>query len=136
MKMRLIKKEPGMRDERIAIEAAVKIYLDGLYEGNVEKLASVFHATSALTYEEEGSLKVLPRDEWLSAVSKRPSAQARGLDRADQILQVDQSSSTTAFVKLKCAIPPRFFTDYLSLLKVEGKWQVAQKVFSTEVHNR
>jgi hypothetical protein len=35
-------------------------------------------------------------------------------------------------VKLNCAIPPRFFTDYLSLLKVEGRWQVAQKVFATE----
>ena len=36
-----------------------------------------------------------------------------------------------AFVKLKCALPPRFFTDYLCLLKVEGRWQVAQKVFAT-----
>ena len=28
---------------------------------------------------------------------------------------------------------PRFFTDYLSLLKVDGRWVVAQKVFSTVV---
>ena len=37
-----------------------------------------------------------------------------------------------AFVKLKCALPPLFFTDYLSFLKIEGKWQVAQKVFARE----
>ena len=43
-----------------------------------------------------------------------------------------QASATMAFVKLKCAIPPRFFTDYLSFLKVEGRWQIAQKVFATE----
>jgi hypothetical protein len=41
------------------------------------------------------------------------------------------SSPTSAFVKLKCAIPPRYFTDYLCFLKVEGRWQVAQKVFAT-----
>ena len=52
--------------------------------------------------------------------------------RHDRILQIDQASPTAAFVKLECAIPPRYFTDYLSLLKVEGRWQVAQKVFATE----
>lgn len=51
----------------------------------------------------------------------------------DAILQVDQSGPTTAFVKLKCQIPPRHFTDYLNLLKVDGRWVVAQKVFATVV---
>jgi len=121
-----------MSDDRAAIEAVVQTYLDGLYEGNVEKLAAAFHPTSSLTYEENGSLTPLPRDQWLEAVRSRPSPQSRGLPRHDRILQVDQASPTTAFVKLSCAIPPRFFTDYLSLLKLEGRWQVAQKVFATE----
>lgn len=122
-----------MADDLIEIRAAVKTYLDGLYEGNADKLASVFHPTSSLTYEEGGALKPLPRDEWLAAVRARPSAQSRGLARHDEILQIDQSSPTTALVRLKCALPPRFFTDYLCFLKIEGKWQVAQKVFSTEM---
>jgi len=119
-----------MSDDRSAIEAAAKLYLDGLYEGDAEKLASVFHPTSALTYEADGAVSILPRDEWLKAVRERASPQSQGLPRHDEILVVDQSSPSTAFVKLKCAIPPRFFTDYLSFLKVDGRWQVAQKVFS------
>ena len=115
-----------------AIEAAVKSYLDGLYEGDADKLASAFHPTSSLTCEENGALTPLPRDRWLAAVRERPSPQSRGLPRHDRILQIDQASATAAFVKLNCAIPPRYFTDYLSLLKVEGRWQVAQKVFATE----
>ena len=122
-----------MAEDIVEIRAAVKNYLDGLYEGDADKLARVFHPTSSLTYEEGGELKPLPRDEWLAAVRARPSAQSRGLTRHDEIVQIDQSSPTTAWVKLKCAIPPRFFTDYLCLLKVAGKWQVAQKVFSTEI---
>lgn len=121
-----------MTQDKDAIEAAVQTYLDGLYEGDADKLAAVFHATSSLTYEEDGKLTPLPRDEWLEAVRNRPSPQSRGLPRHDKVLQVDQASPTMAFVKLKCAIPPRFFTDYLCLLKVEGRWQVAQKVFATE----
>ncbi len=121
-----------MSEDRAAIEAVVQTYLDGLYEGDVAKLAAAFHPTSSLTYEENGSLTPLPRDQWLEAVRARPSPQSRGLPRHDRILQIDQASPNTAFVKLNCAIPPRFFTDYLSLLKVEGRWQVAQKVFATE----
>ena len=121
-----------MASDVAAIRTAAQIYLDGLYEGNADKLASVFHPTSALTWEENGVLTPLPRDQWLEAVRNRPSAKARGLARQDEILQIDQASPTMAFVKLKCAIPPRLFTDYLSFLKVEGKWQIAQKVFAIE----
>ena len=115
-----------------AIEAAVQSYLDGLYEGDAEKLAGVFHPTSSLTYEDGGALTPIPRNEWLKAVRERPSAKSRGLSRHDHVLQIDLATPTMAFVKLKCALPPLFFTDYLSFLKIEGKWQVAQKVFARE----
>lgn len=120
-------------DEDIrAIEAAVQTYLDGLYEGDADKLSSVFHPTSSLTYEDAGALTPIPRDDWLKVVRERPSAKSRGLARHDHILQIDLATPTMAFVKLKCALPPLFFTDYLSFLKVDGKWQVAQKVFARE----
>ncbi len=122
-----------MTDERTAIKAAVQTYLDGLFEGDADKLASVFHPASALTSEQNGVLTTLPRDEWLAIVRGRASAKAQGLERRDEILDIDQSSPTTAFVKLKCQLPPRYFTDYLCFLKIDGKWQVAQKIFATEV---
>ena len=47
-------------DDRDAIEQAIQAYLDGLYEGDADKLASVFHETRALTFEHDGKLTVLP----------------------------------------------------------------------------
>jgi hypothetical protein len=117
--------------DRQAIEQMVQTYLDGLYEGDADKLASVFHDTSVLTYEQDGKLAVLPREQWLKAVRERPKPKDKGLPRDDVILMIDQSGPTTAFVKLKCQIPPRYFTDYLNLLKIDGRWVVAQKVFAT-----
>ena len=35
-----------MSQDRAEIEAVVQTYLDGLYEGDVDKLASAFHPTS------------------------------------------------------------------------------------------
>jgi len=36
-----------------------------------------------------------------------------------------------AFAKVECQLPPRYFTDYLTLLKVDGRWQVIAKAFHT-----
>ena len=119
--------------ERAAIEAVIKTYLDGLYEGNADKLAEAFHPTSSLAQTLEGQLKVTPRDAWLEIVRNRPSPQSQKLQRGDEILTIDVAGPTLAFVKLRCAIPPRYFTDQLSLLKIDGRWQIAQKVFQTEM---
>jgi hypothetical protein len=121
-----------MSEDLKAIEAVIKTYLDGLYEGDADKLAKAFHPTSALAQSLNGELQVTPRDAWLDAVRKRPSPKTNGLVRDDHVLSIDIASPQMAFVKLKCAIPPRYFTDQLSMLKIDGRWQIAQKVFQTE----
>jgi hypothetical protein len=121
-------------DDAKAIESVIQSYLDGLHEGDAGKIASAFHPTSALTsISEAGELAITPRDIWLDNVRNRPSPKQRGLPRHDQVLSIDLVGPTMAYVKLKCAIPPRFFTDQLSLLKIDGRWQIAQKVFMTEL---
>lgn len=119
--------------ERAAIEQTIQTYFDGLYDGDADKLASIFHEAAALTFEQDGHVTVLPLAQWLKSVRERPSPKARGLTRDDAILSLDQSGPTTAFVKVRCQIPPRYFTDYLNLLKADGRWCVVQKVFATVV---
>jgi Putative lumazine-binding len=115
-----------------AIRSVIQTYLDGLYEGDADKLAVAFHPTSALAGIADGKLQVTPRDTWLAAVRTRPAPKAQGLARGDQIISIDIAGPTMAFVKLRCQIPPRYFTDQLSMLKIDARWQVAQKVFQTE----
>ena len=119
-----------------AVEATVRTYLDGLYEGDTEKLSHVFHPTSALTTaREDGTIQIVPREEWLEAVRNRPAPKSVGLQRDDHILTIDLVGPTLALVKVKCQMPPRYFTDLLSLLKIESRWQVVQKVFMTETRS-
>jgi hypothetical protein len=42
------------------------------------------------------------------------------------------SDCPAALVKLKLQIPPRYFTDVLSCLKVNGTWKIAQKVMTSK----
>ncbi len=116
-----------------ALEARARLYLDALYEGDADRLASVFLPGAALTQSLDGKLQVTPRDAWLEIVRNRPAPRAAGLARHDRILTIDRVSNDLALVKLTCALPPRHFVDLLSFVKVEGAWWIAQKVFTTEV---
>ena len=122
-----------MSTDKAAIEQAVQTYFDGLYEGDADRLASIFHPTSELTFAQEGKLVVWTRDQWLDNVRKRESAKSKGSPRDDGILIFDQSGPDTAFVKVKCQLPPLYFTDYLVFMKADGTWKVAQKIFATVV---
>ena len=45
---------------------------------------------------------------------------------------MDQSGPETAFVKVACQIPPRYFTDYLVLNLTGDGWKIVSKVFRSE----
>lgn len=118
-----------------AIEKVIWTYLDGLHEGDTKKLAAAFHEVSHLYSAGGDGVADLPRAKWLEMVGSRPSAKSQGLPRTDRIVSIDQSGPETAFVKVECAIPLRFFTDYLLLLKASGQWRIVSKSFRTDVRS-
>jgi hypothetical protein len=123
--------EDIMASDLNELEQALQTYFDGLYEGDTAKLGKLFHDVSHLFSVTDGKLADMSREQWFEMMRSRPSAQSRDLPRRDWIVQIDRSSPTTAFAKVQCQIPPRYFTDYLTLLKVDGGWQVISKSFHT-----
>lgn len=122
-----------MSSDVAAIEKVVWTYLDGLYEGDTAKLGQAFHEGSHLYSMHEGGVADLPREKWFELVKSRPSGKAKGLARTDRIISIDLSGPETAFVKLECSLHPRYFTDYLTLLKLKDGWKVVSKTFRTDV---
>ncbi len=116
-------------DHVAAIEAVVKTYLDGLYEGDVTKLGQAFHEACHLYSAGADGVADLPRAKWFELVASRTSPRAAGHARTDRIVSIDLSGPETAFVKLECSVPQRDFTDYLLLLKTAGGWQIVSKSF-------
>jgi hypothetical protein len=115
------------------IEAVVQTYLDGLYEGDGAKIAAAFHPVAHLYNVVDGAVVDLPRADWLTMIAGRPSPASRGLAREDRILAMDMAGEDAACVKVNCCIPPRYFTDYLLLLKTAEGWKIVSKSFHTEL---
>jgi hypothetical protein len=116
------------------LEHALQTYFDGLYEGDTTKLACVFHDVAHLFSVTDGKLGDMSREQWFDMVRSRKSAQSQDLKRHDWVVQIDRSSPTTAFAKVQCQIPPRYFTDYLTFVKLADGWRIVSKTFHTETH--
>ena len=117
------------RLDRSTVEAVVNHYFDGLYEGNAEKLGAVFDASADLRWVEKGKLQVLTVPDWLERVRNRPSGKAEGKAREDFIVTIDRSDESTAFIKVRCQLPPRYFTDYLVAMKLSDGWTIVSKSY-------
>ena len=124
-----------MSSEVAAIEKVLQVYFDGLYEGDTKKLGEAFHPSSHL-YSAGGDGKAAdwPRTDWFKMVEGRPSAKSKGSVRADRIVSIDFSGPTTAIAKVECQIPPRYFTDYLTFVKLAEGWKIVSKTFHTLTH--
>ena len=118
-----------MTYDRSSVEAVVNHYFDGLYEGSAEKLGAIFHPTADQRWLENGELKVLSVPDWLDRVANRPSAKAEGKPRNDFVMTIDHSDENTAFIKVKCQLPPRYFTDYLVAMKLADGWRIVSKSY-------
>jgi Putative lumazine-binding len=118
-----------MSHDRSSVEAVVQGYFDGLYEGNAETLGAIFHETADLRWLDNGELQVLSVPDWLDRVRKRPSAKAEGKPREDFIVTIDRSDASTAFIKVRCQLPPRYFTDYLVAMKLKDGWRIVSKSY-------
>jgi Putative lumazine-binding len=118
-----------MSHDRSTVEAVVQHYFDALYEGDADKLGEIFHPSADLRWVEKGDLKVLTVPDWMGWVRKRPSAKAEGKPREDFIVTIDRSDESTAFIKVRCQLPPRYFTDYLVAMKLKDGWQIVSKSY-------
>ncbi|QCK86551.1 nuclear transport factor 2 family protein [Phreatobacter aquaticus] len=122
-----------MAHDRSTIEAVIQHYFDGLYEGDADKLGAIFHPSADLRWQEKGELQVLTAPDWLDRVRKRPSAKSEGKAREDFTVLIDRSDATTALVKVRCQLPPRYFTDYLVLMKLTDGWTIVSKSYRYDV---
>jgi len=115
-----------------ALAAIAKTYCDAAYEMDADKFASLFHPSCSVTKAgEDGHVSVTPIEMWLAGVRSMKAPKLQGLERHDEILSIDVVRDL-ALLKLKLQIPPRYFIDMLSCLKVDGAWRIVQKVTTIE----
>ena len=110
-------------------------YFDGLYDGDLDKFGRLFHPNSRLYLTDGATVTDLSRDRYFEMIAARRSPRDQGLRRHDRILSIHKAGPDTALATVNCAMPPKYFTDYLTLLRTTDGWQIISKTFHTDVHD-
>ena len=118
-----------MDSRYVELTAVMSDYFDGLYRSDVSILSNVFHPEARYSCATEGALTCLGTDQYLPMVKQRQSPASRNEPRSDRIISIEFAGPVTAFVRAECAIGPKHFTDFLSFVLLNGRWQIIAKVF-------
>jgi hypothetical protein len=116
-----------------AVVAVLYDYFDGIYFGDTTILARVFHPNAMYACPTGGTLLQLGMDEYFPVVEKRPAPASVGQQRLDRIVSIEFAGPGLAIARVECAILPKRFVDLLTLILIEGRWQIISKVFHFEV---
>jgi Putative lumazine-binding len=116
-----------------AITSVLNNYLEGLYRSDTQILRQVFHPAALYACATDGSLLTLRMEAYFPIVDKRPSPASRGDARTDRIIAIEFAGPVTALAHVACSIKPKHFIDLLTLVLVDGRWQIISKVFHYEL---
>ena len=120
-----LKPVASYQSDHEAIVGLLNDYFDGLFEGDVEKLRSIFHADAWL----KGNNYRKTLNEWLEAVANRPIPGDEGMEYNFNIQSLEIIGDQ-AMAKVDAPLLAAHFIDFLGLLKENGQWKIVNKMFT------
>jgi hypothetical protein len=120
----------------VEVTAVVSDYFEGLYRSDSTILRKVFHPSALFACASDGTLLTLRMDEYFPIIDKRPSPASRNDPRTDRIISIEFAGPITALARVECSILPKHFIDLLTLICLDGRWQIISKVFHFDLSVR
>ena len=111
------------------VELVLQSYFDGLYECDLEALRKVFHPRAIYVCATEDELTYLTMDQYFPIVAARIPPAQKGEPRRDAIEAISFAGTKTAAARVRCSIGEKYFTDFLTLVLQDDRWQIISKVF-------
>lgn len=114
--------------QEAAVRAVVEAYLHGLKFNDVPSLRSAFWPDAKLLFvTRNGSLGQLSQEEWYKMFAGSAGKEEEGDLRIANVDITDNAAS----VKVIETYPKSIYVDYLNLLRLNGKWIVVNKIYTS-----
>src|SRR6185369_12563693 len=116
-------------DDEKAVRETVNHYLNGLKFNDVESLKRAFYPEAKLFFvKRDQQLGQLTQEQWYKGFAASAGKEEKGTLR---ITAVDITGNA-ASVKVEENYETSKYTDYLSLLKLDGGWRIVNKIYVAE----
>ena len=109
------------------VRAAIGHYFQGHATGDAAAMRKAFLPTAHIEGVRDGTFTSWTVDEYCSRFSGKPAPDEASRRRTIDSIDV---SGTSAMAKATLIHGPTTFTDYFVLLKVDGEWKIANKVYT------
>ena len=109
-----------------AVRKPLELYLQGHATGNGDFWRQAFHPSARIEGIRDGKLLSRTAAEFAAGASGKPADDEA--QRKRRIVSVDVTDDA-AFAKIELDYPKVKFTDYFTLLKVDGEWKIMSKVY-------
>jgi hypothetical protein len=113
------------------IQKTLQYYFDGHYHSDTEKLKKAYHPNSQVIGYWNGSLSFESLDGYLEFVKATPATSESGEEPDWKIVSIDVTANE-AVAKVAGLFLGLRFTDYLSLLKIDGNWVIVNDMYYHE----
>jgi hypothetical protein len=111
------------------IETLLEAYGDGLYRGDVDLLAQVFHPQAMLYGEVRGEPVCRAVGAYLELVAGRRNPSQLGEPYGFEVLAIEVAGEI-ALARMRCRMLGFDYLDYLSLVRRDGAWAIASKTYT------
>ena len=115
--------------EEDAVRAAIEHYFRGHATGQGEHFRKVFHPDAKLFAVRDGKYWTLTSEEYIARAAGKPAADEARRKRTVESVDI---AGNAAFAKVVLDYPAVRFTDYMSMLKIDGEWKIVNKAFHAE----
>jgi hypothetical protein len=115
--------------EEAGIRAALEHYLQGHATGDGAHMRLAFHPVAHLFWSTADTLAQRTGEAYAAGFAGRPADDEA--QRRRRIVSIDRTGNA-AMAKIELDYPAVRFTDYMSLLKVNGEWKIVNKIFHRE----
>ena len=120
-----------MNDEN-QIRETIQSYFDSMFESSADMVRTAFHPGARITGYLEDGLHEMTVDDFAGFVaSQQPSPREKGESPRLEILSIDIAGST-ASARIRDDYLGLAFLDFLSLIKIDGRWSIYNKLFHVE----
>jgi hypothetical protein len=104
-------------------------YFNGIYEGNINALKSIFHPGTLLFGDVKGQPYAKTLEVYLDGVKNRQCPKDSGKPFKGTILDIRVINSI-AIAEVKVKMYDFYYHEYLSFHKIDGKWFIVNKMIS------
>lgn len=120
---------PAVAQDEAGARAAVEHYLAGHATGSADEFRAAFHPKAMLYWNRDGAFAERTSADYIAGAPGKPAADEARRRRTIESLDV---TGNAAMARVVLDYPAVRFTDYLSLVKADGRWWIVNKIFNVE----